>query len=136
METYVEFKERRQKEINALPMQFAFNDKQFKDGMAKLGLSEDDTDKVCSIPGGGFMLKTDANLLKDLIIRHEKELKEAFASDTTGTGFMYLAFKYELANYEYCISRDPTDALNALYLTMDEVNNNPVMLQAFKDARS
>lgn len=136
METYLEFKERRQKEISEFPMVFAFNNKQFAEGMKKLGLSVEDTDKACSIPGGGFMRKTDAPKLTALLIRHVTELDKAFASDETGNGFMYEAFTYELANHEYCISGDPTDALAVLGLTMDDVESNPVMLKAFMDARA
>jgi len=42
------------KELEAFPVQFAFNIKQFEEGMKALGLTKDDTDKIVSIPGGGF----------------------------------------------------------------------------------
>lgn len=136
METYMEFKTRQREEMNGLPIAFAFSNKQFADGMAKLGLSEKDTDKVVSIPGGGFMVKTDSHKLVDMILRHDKEWEEAVAADTTGTGFIFQAFNYELANHEYCVTGDPTDTLRSLGLSMDEIINNPVMDKAFKDAVS
>jgi len=38
MNSYLELKEKHQKEVNEFPMFFAFNDKQFKEGMKKFGL--------------------------------------------------------------------------------------------------
>lgn len=136
METYSEYKNRQQLELNALPMQFAFNNKQFKKGMEALGLTVDQTDKVVSIPGGGFMLKTEAHKLADLFIRHKKEFKECVESDNTGNAFMLQAFNYELANHEYCITGDSRDALESLGLTMEDVKNNLAMEKAFELAIS
>ena len=52
--SYFTLKAEMQKDLEAFPMQFAFNMKQFEDGMKALGLTKDDTDKIVSIPGGGF----------------------------------------------------------------------------------
>lgn len=59
-ETYVQMKERHQKEVNEFPMMWAFNNDQFAQGMKKLGLQETDTDKIYRIAPGGFIRKTDA----------------------------------------------------------------------------
>ena len=133
-ETYTEYKERTQAELNAFPMAFAFNQEQFAKGMVKLGLTVDDTDKVCSVPGGGFILKTDSAKLCEMFVRHRNEFKRAIDSDSAGSGFIYQAFNYELANHEYCITYDVTDTLAALGLTMDEVNSNPAMVEGLKAA--
>lgn len=72
-ETYVQMKERHQKEVNEFPMMWAFNNDQFAQGMKKLGLQETDTDKIYRIAPGGFIRKTDADKLDEMFTRHEKE---------------------------------------------------------------
>lgn len=85
-ETYVQMKERHQKEMNEFPMMWAFNNDQFAQGMKKLGLQETDTDKIYRIAPGGFIRKTDADKLDEMFTRHTKERKEAMAADIDGTG--------------------------------------------------
>lgn len=84
-ETYVQMKERHQKEVNEFPMMWAFNNDQFAQGMKKLGLQETDTDKIYRIAPGGFIRKTDADKLDEMFTRHTKERKEAMAADIDGT---------------------------------------------------
>lgn len=66
-ETYVQMKERHQKEVNEFPMMWAFNNDQFAQGMKKLGLQETDTDKIYRIAPGGFIRKTDAEETLDAL---------------------------------------------------------------------
>jgi hypothetical protein len=66
-ETYLQIKRRHEIEMNALPIQWAFSRQQFEEGMRALDLEPHETDQVCKIPGGGFMRKTDANLLDALL---------------------------------------------------------------------
>ncbi|WP_191343943.1 DUF7659 family protein [Anaerotignum lactatifermentans] len=131
MESYIEMKERHQREISNFPMQFAFGKEQFEKAMKKLGLSPEDTDKVCSLYGAGdIMLKDDAPKYYALIKRHRKELKDAIAADATGE-FMYGMFDYELSNYEFGYTQDPTNALEALGITWGELNANSQMQKVF-----
>ena len=46
MNRYADLKQRQQQEFSAFPMQFAFSDQQFAEGMAALGLEPTDTDKI------------------------------------------------------------------------------------------
>ena len=39
-------KDKHQKEVNELPYMFAFNDEQFKNGLKKLKLNENETNKL------------------------------------------------------------------------------------------
>lgn len=121
---YRELKRKHEKEINDFPMMFAFDNKQFIKGMEKLGLKEDDTDKICSIGLGGYVKKDDVGKLKDLINKQKEEFKNEVAADPTGDNFIYDMFNYELANHEYCITYDVSDALNSLSLTIDDVQND------------
>ena len=125
MNKYLELKKRQQEEFQTLPIVYAFGNEQFKKAMAKLGLTENDMDKVCSIYGcGDIMLKSDVPKLKEMSRKHSKELKDAIAGDKTGDGFIYDMFDAELSNHEYGYTQDPTAALGALGLTLDEVYND------------
>jgi len=102
MSAYTEMNNRHQQEVNDFPFFFAFNDKQFEEGMAKFGLSPNDTDKIYSMSNtGGFYLRTDSPRLAEMMARHNKEFADAVAADLTGEGFIFEMFDYELANHEY-----------------------------------
>lgn len=72
--------------------------------MEKWGLDarkQADLDKVYSIGYGGYIQKKDADLLHETRARHDAEMAAAIAEDTTGEGFIYEMFLYELYNHEY-----------------------------------
>lgn len=96
--TYEEYRDARQQEFNALPIFFAFSNDQFREGMEKLGLTENDTDKIYKLGYGGFYRKSDAPLIRayadgdrldDLMQNYD------FAKD---------AIYYEMCNHEYAIN--------------------------------
>jgi hypothetical protein len=134
MNQYLELKKKRQDEVNAFPMVFAFNNKQFEEAMQKLGLTVNDTDKIYKLPGGGFIRRTDSAKLKEMFDRHEKEMETAIKSDTTGEGFVYEMFSYELSNHEYCITGDVEPTLDALGLTIEKVNASAPLLHGLNKA--
>ena len=98
---YKDYKEKRQAEINALPIFFAFSNEQFDKAMSERGLSSDnkeDLEKIAKIPGGGFCLKNDL-----------PKIKECFENDPLeklmkGKIFAEEAFLYEMWNHEYAIN--------------------------------
>ncbi len=122
MNAYAELRTRQQKEFNAFPMKYAFNQKQFERGMKELGLEPTDTDKIYKSPGGGFYRKTDAPALHEMIERFDREMQEAIAADPTGEGFILDMFDYELSNHEYWYTMDITETVESIGLTMDEIN--------------
>ena len=132
--TYRELKQKHQEEINAFPFMFAFSNKQFIEGMAKLGLEPGDTDKIYDIGGGGFVRKTDYKALEDLIDRHQREIKEAIAADETGDGFIYDMFYTELANHEYSYTMDLAEGIAACGLTVEQINADPALIRGLKKA--
>jgi hypothetical protein len=132
---YTVLKKQQQEEINNFPMVFAFNDKQFEEAMEKLGLTKKDTDKVYSFGGGGIYRKTDSQALRDMFDKHEKEMQEAIDNDLTGDGFIYDMFDYELANHEFGYTWDSEPTLEALGLTMEEVQANEKLLRGFNKAK-
>ena len=123
MNEYQKLRERQQQEFNALPLGFAFSDKQFREAMQSWGLDpEKDLDKICSIGYGGFIQKKDAGLLHTTTARHEAELSAAIAEDRTGDGFICDMFRYELDNHEYSYTMDLSDTLDALGYTAEDIN--------------
>ena len=79
--SYLELKKKHQKEFNEFPMFFAFNQKQFDEGMKTLGLKPNQTNKVYSFDGGGFYRKSDSTALIEMLKRFDREEKEAMKDD-------------------------------------------------------
>ena len=134
MNAYQEMKDRQQKEFNAFPMGAAFSQQQFQQMMEKWGLTLNDTDKICSIGGGCYIRKADIAAFTTLINKTAAELKNAIAADTTGDGFIFDMFVYELANHEYCITYDLEETLDALGLTPEEVIADEPLKQGLNKA--
>lgn len=135
MNAYMEMKQRHQEEINAFPVVFAFGNQQFEEAMKKLGLKPSETDKVCSIYGAGDIFrKSDVPAYLEIVKRHRKEMEDAIAADRTGEGFIYDMFDYELSNHEYGYTRDPSDALDALGISWNRLENDERLLRGFKKA--
>lgn len=130
MSKYTELKAKHQAEVNAFPFGFAFNDKQFVEMMAKWDLKPTDIREILSIGGGGYIRRSDSKVMHEMFERHESELKTAMQD----YDFAFEAFNYELANHEYCITGELDDTLDALGLTIDEVNADPEMADALKRA--
>jgi len=126
METYLQMKDKHQKEVELFPMVFAFNNEQFKEGMEKLGFDTTDTKNIISIGGGGFIRRTDADAYVAMFDRIHAEETEARKNDA----YLVQMFSYELANHEYCYTWDLTDTLRSLGLTLDEVKKNQQMNNA------
>lgn len=135
MNRYAEMRQRQQEEFNALPLGFAFSQKQFNEMMEGWGLNpENDLDKIFRTPGGGYVQKKDAELLHQTRERHDSELKEAIAEDTTGEGFIYEMFLCELDDHEYGYTRDTEDTLDALGYTAEEVLGDPRLKRGIEKA--
>lgn len=131
MSKYTSLKSKHQAEVDAFPFGFAFNQSQFEEMMTKWGLTPDDTDKIYSIGGGGYVRKSDAEAMHKMFERHELERKMARKH---GDDYLFEMFNYELANHEYSYTQDLTDTLEALGLTMEEINADPRMADALKRA--
>jgi hypothetical protein len=132
---YLILKQKHQEEVSNFPMVFAFSNEQFEEGMTKLGLTAVDTDKVCSIGGGGFIRKEDSNSLSEMFSRHTMEKQEAISNDQTGDGFIYDMFNYELANHEYGYTQEIEPTLDTLGITADEINADTRLLHGLNKAK-
>ena len=124
MNEYINLQNRHQKEFNDFPMFFAFNEEQFAEGMAKLGLKETDTNKIYTIGYGGYIRKSDSSRFEALMKKHRTEKERAITNDVTGEGYIKQMFEYELANHEYGYTRDLAETLEALDLTIAHINKS------------
>lgn len=136
MNRYGVLREKQQEEFNALPLGFAFSDKQFCEMMKKWGLDpEKDLDKIYRIPGNGFIQKKDHAHMHEVIDRHEKEMQAAIAENKTGDGFIYEMFLFELRNHEYGYTGDSEDTLDALGYTLEQVLSDERLKCGFEKAK-
>lgn len=133
--TYVEISRKHQERVNKFPMRFAFSKEQFKIAMESLGLTQYDTDKIISIAGGGFIKKTDVESYKAMWKEITAEKKKLIEADTDGTGFIAEMFQYELDNHEYGLTGEATEALEALGLTRQEIENSETLSNGFRIAK-
>lgn len=80
MESYQAMQARHQREVNAFPMKWAFNNAQFEEGMRELGLEPTQTNEIVGIGGGGFICKRDRQAFIDMFKRQDAERKAALAA--------------------------------------------------------
>lgn len=130
MSKYTELKSKHQAEVNAFPFGFAFNKDQYDEMMAKWGLKPTDRSQIIYMDGGCFVRKSDYEAMKEMFDRHEAERKTAMQDDE----YLFQMFNYELANHEYSYTYELDDTLDALGLTIEEINANPTMADALKRA--
>jgi hypothetical protein len=132
-EAYQEMENRHHEELNSFDgVFFAFSEKQFNEGMKKIGLDPFDTDKIYNLGNtGGYILKERSPAYRAMFDRHEQELAERMKDKD----FFYKALVYELCNHEYCYTNDHTDALYALGINEEDIDTN-VLIKACKEANT
>lgn len=135
METYSEMKERFDKEINDLPIYYAFGQEQMNQLISKLGFnSEEELFKnAIYINGGGVVLNENIGEVLKTFENHRKELKHSLSNDD----FFVDAIKTEMINHEYSYTGELEDTLLSVGLTMDDYLNdnriNKLVTQAKKE---
>ena len=134
MNKYKELKDKQQKEIDAFPFGVCFSEKQYEEMMTKWNLSVDDTDKICAVGGGCYIRKTDKDAFLNMLKRFEEEKQAAINEDSTGNGFIYDMFLYELGNHEYCITYDLTETFDALNVTQEIIDKDKRFARGLKKA--
>jgi hypothetical protein len=135
MNKYKELKDKHQKEVNNFPMFFAFNNQQFIEGMQSLGLDPENTAAIYKIADtGGFYRKSDSPLLISMFNRHKQEMQKAIDDDSTGDGFIFDMFHYELCNHEYIVTKNLYETFEVLGFTLAVVNENPRLLKGLNKA--
>lgn len=108
-QAYIEMKERHQRDFDELPLMFAFDRKQFEQGLEKRGWKED---QVVSMGCGGYATADGAKVIMDALKHHADELTAAMEDPE----FAYGAFLYEMVNHEYSYNYDGDwDVLKCFY---------------------
>lgn len=132
---YLEMKKQHEEEFNNFPIAWAFNQEQFNEGIAKLGLEPTDINSIVSVFGGGFIRKENSKDLLKMMARQEIELYKNIEEDTDGTGFAFEMLNYELSNHEYNYTRDEQPTLDALGLDEADFQRYPQLQAALKNAK-
>lgn len=140
MNKYKELKDTHEVELNNFSGKncfWAFSEKQFEEGMQKLGLDniKENYSKLLKLPGGGFLLKEKATEWDTLFKKFRFEEQAMIDADTAGTGYIKDMFIYEMNSHEYSYTGDISDTLRSLGLTLDEINANEALLNGFRLAR-
>lgn len=132
---YRQLKDKQAKKINDFTSKyafFAFNAKQFNEGLEQLGLPQDDyKDKLSSLVGGGYILKTKEPELNKIFQKNYKQLRKFLSKYKN----LIDALEYEMCNYECAVSGEYLKALFALGITMKKFNKNSKIRKAFWQAR-
>lgn len=137
MNRYIEMRDRQQAEFNALPIGFAFGEKQFAEMMHGWGLDpETDCDKIVRIFSGAYVQKKDRESVLEALRCADKEQADAIAADETGEGFVYEMFLYELENHEFSYTGDPDDAFAACGFSYEEVLQDDKLRRGYYKAAS
>ena len=137
METYKEMKDRHQTEVNALPLAFAFSDRQYKEQLAAWDMAEEEAKAgaIIAIGAGGFIRSTDRDQVFSTFDRIHSEQRAAIEADTTATGYIFQGLKYELINHEYAYTGDTTEAIEAVGLTEEDLKREEVQAAIKRAAR-
>lgn len=135
-ETYAEMKQRHQNAINALPLAFAFSEKQYRDKLAEWRITPEEAKAgaIVGIGGGGFIRSSDREIVNSTFERIAEEEAAAIAADQDGTGFIYEMFLYELNNHEYSYTGDVDETLEALNIKWEDMADNEALLNGLNKA--
>lgn len=138
MNLYQKLKKSQQERINDflhVNAFFAFSEKQFKEGVKKLGIPEGATGVLVPLGNtGGFILKEKVQEYKAIVAQTVAETQAALDDPDTGADFAYQMFFAELANHEYSYTGSTWETLDALGYTLEEVDKNPVLKAALAKA--
>ena len=136
METYQELKTRQQKEVDALPLGFAFSEKQFEEMKAKLGVKEN-SELYRLSDTGGFYRKIDSDLIIGTFKRHQEERQNAiFTANGINTVYVQSMIYYEMCNHEFAINHyGREEVLEACNLTEALLDKYSELKNAWNAAR-
>lgn len=121
---YKLMKERHQKEVNELPYMFAFSNEQFKRGLEKLGLNENEMDKLIYLGDNIYLKRTDLPKVEEVNKRHKEEIEREIKADIVGDKFIKDMFLCEMNNHEYGYTNEIEPILEALHITDYDLRKN------------
>lgn len=127
MNKYKEMSDRHMAEFGQFPCHFAFNDEQVREALEKLGAT---VGEVWRTPEGGIIRRSDAKAYAQMKIRWNSEHQEALKDEQ----YVYEMFRHELANHEYAYTRVLTDTLETCGVTLEMLEQNPMLQKALDKA--
>lgn len=127
MESYIDMIARHRKEIDALPICYAFNKRQLDEAKKKLG-----DVPLATFGHGSVYRKSDSGLISAVFDRHEEEHKR-LREDCKA---LEEGFLYEMYNHEFSINwQGVDDVLRCFGMTEDDLKN-PQIKEAWDNALS
>ena len=119
MESYVDMQARHRKEIDALPICYAFNKEQLDEAKKTLG-----DVPLATFGIGSVFRKADLGLIEGVFDRHEQEHKKLREDcKELEDGFLY-----EMSNHEFSINwQGIDDVLRCFGMTEDDLKNPQIM---------
>ncbi len=99
LQKYLDLKEKHEKEFSEFPIVYAYNNKQFKEALEKLGAKKEE---CCTILGSGDIIKKiDVPRYEEMVLRMYGDTIDLLKSDPE---VAEEAFLYEMNNHEYAIN--------------------------------
>lgn len=133
MNQYKEMISRHDAEFNSILKVFAFTEEGVERNMKELGVSS--MDELAHLGGGIYVRKMDIPRLGEMSTRFRREQQEAIDADKNGYSFVYQMFYTMLEGHDFCFTLDAEDALEALDMTIGDIENNPKLKRAFERAK-
>lgn len=136
METYSQMMNRQQNEYQKFSDQyliFAFTMQQLEEQKIKKGFAPN-ADLVNLLIPGAFIQREDLQKYKEFTQHLANEQQAAIDADTTGDGFIYQMFKYELNNHEFSYTGELGETLESVGLDLDEIHANKALLHGLTKA--
>lgn len=132
MESYQQIKARHQADVDAFPLKAAFSKEQLAEMMQAFGLPNDKTGyaQIVSIGAGCYILRTDVPAFKEMIDRHEREMKEFRRNRKE----LMQALRYEFANHECQFIRNDIDVCACVGLDWEEVQKDAELMKLYNEA--
>ena len=132
---YYEFKEKNNKAFHDFISKnvfFAFSDKQFKEGLEKFNIKENEVaDKLYRYVGGGFMLKSAAQEEKQILKRQHRIQNKYFNNYKN----LVDALEYEMNNHECGYTGSYAEGLYALGYSWKDLEKNKRLRKAYIEAK-
>lgn len=138
--SYKELIDKQMAETNSFPVKTANNNEQFEKIVNEWNLSFDENSdnyygkQLIPLGLGMYIHKKDARAFNNMLNRHRKEHLKAIEEDTTGEGYIYDMFVYELQKHKYKYNSCVEEVLQTLNISVETLLQNSVMNRAFAKA--
>ena len=133
---YKELKEKNSKELDEFISKncfWAFSYEQLAKKLKELNITREEFESnYQDFIGGGFIRRDKVEEYNNIAERTTKSMRNMIFKDPE---FAKDAFMYQMNNYECFISDDYDNAKSALGLTDKDINSNPMLLEAWNNAK-